>query len=206
MAQPNAMTTPILARLVGARLTHDLSGPLGTIMAASGLGAGPGGMRSDELLAESVAELRLRLRLYAAVFGEADAMRWDELHELLGGSPAAHRVAFKFEAAGSAVVPAPKAQLVLAAAMLGAEALPRGGTVRLAAAAGGTVTILPEGRVALWPHSLLERLAGMPPTEPDNPRALLAPWMLSLAGLAGMRVSLGLGGTGIPPLLLHAAG
>jgi histidine phosphotransferase ChpT len=161
-------------------------------------------MRSDELLAESVAELRLRLRLYAAVFGEADAMRWEELRELLGGSPAAHRVAFEFETAGPATLPAPLAQLVLAAAMLGAEALPRGGSVRLAAAPGGSITILPEGRVAQWPHSLLERLAGMPPKEPDRARALLAPWMLTLAGLAGMQVSVGLGGPGIPPLLLRA--
>ena len=203
MRQPNMTTTPELARLVGARLTHDLSGPLGTIMAASGVGAGKAAARSDELLAESVAELRLRLRLYGAVFGEAEAMRWAELQELLGGSPAAHRVAFQFEVPRQAMVAAPMAQLVLAAAMLGAEALPRGGTVRLAAPPGGPVTILPEGRVAQWPHSLLERLAGMPPTEPDSPRGLLAPWLLALAGLADMRVSLALGGPGVPPLLLH---
>ncbi len=204
MSQPNATNRTELAQLVGARLTHDLSGPLGTIMAASGVGSA-GGQRSDVLLIESITEMRLRLRLYGAVFGDAEAMRWAELQELLGGSPAAHRVAFQFDVPFEAMVSAPLAQLSLAAAMLAAEALPRGGTVRLAAMPGATILVLPEGRVAAWPHSLLERLAGMPPAQPDGPRALLAPWVLALAAAAGIRVSVGLGAPGTPPLLLQPA-
>jgi histidine phosphotransferase ChpT len=153
-----------------------------------------------------VSELRLRLQLYAAVFGEPGAMSWAEIHRLLGGAPGAHRVAFQFQMSPQINLPPALVQLVLAAAMLGAEALPRGGTVRLSPApggpSGGAMVVIPEGRIATWPHSLLERLAGLPPAEPDTPRALLAPWMLALAEAAGYRASLGLGQPGLPPLLL----
>ncbi len=202
MSQELALNRPHLARLVGARLTHDIAGPLGTIMAASGSAEGAA------LLEETVAELRLRLRLYAVVFGEAEAMSWGELQTLLAGAPTAHRVAFRFEVSPQERVEAALGQIVLAAAMLGAEALPRGGMLRVAAVhgRGGTLAVLPEGRIATWPHGLLERLAGMPPPEADTPRALLAPWLLALAEVAQCRLSLGMGQPGLPPLLLQPLG
>jgi hypothetical protein len=70
MPQELALSRPQLAQLLGARLTHDLAGPLGTIMAAGGSAEGAA------LLEETVAELRLRFRLYAVVFGEAEALCW----------------------------------------------------------------------------------------------------------------------------------
>ena len=216
MNHDTAISTPRLAQLVGGRVTHDMAGPLGTLMAASGAG---GGERSDELLFETLAELRLRLRLYAALFGEPEAMGWEDVQALLAGSPAAHRVALRFETPPQAALPAGHGQLALAAAMVASEALPRGGQVRIAAlSAGGqggmTVSVMPQGRAAAWPHSLLERLAGMPPAEPDTPRALMVPWMLSLAGLVHCRVSIGMGGVPaasgeeprLPPLLLGPLG
>lgn len=214
-----ATSTPRLAQLVGARLTHDLAGPLGTLMATSGAG---GGDRSDELLHQTLAELRLRLRLYAALFGEPEAMGWEELQGLLAGSPAAHRIAFRFEVPPQPP-PAALGQLALAAAMVAGEALPRGGHVRVAIFSGGDagggpagsmLTVMAQGRSAAWPHALLERLAGMPPDEPDTPRALLVPWMLALAGLAHCRVSIGMAAgmaaateeVRLPPLLLVPMG
>ncbi|MFC7551452.1 histidine phosphotransferase family protein [Pseudoroseomonas wenyumeiae] len=46
--------------------------------------------------------------------------------------------------------------------MLGGEALPRGGVVRLLPQEGG-VALRPEGRVLNWPPALAAALAGSPP-------------------------------------------
>jgi hypothetical protein len=197
MPQELALSRPQLAQLLGARLTHDLAGPLGTIMAAGGSAEGAA------LLEETVAELRLRFRLYAVVFGEAEALCWADLQALLAGAPGAHRIAFHFEFPPQAKLDPALAQIVLAAAMLGAEALPRGGALRITPLGGAGLVVLPEGRVAAWPHALIERLAGMAPAGADTPRALLAPWLIALAEAAQCRLSLGMGRPGLPPLLLQ---
>jgi hypothetical protein len=197
MPQELALSRPQLAQLLGARLTHDLAGPLGTIVAAGGSAEGAA------LLEETVAELRLRFRLYAVVFGEAEALCWADLQALLAGAPGAHRIAFHFEFPPQARLDPALAQIVLAAAMLGAEALPRGGALRITPLGGAGLVVLPEGRVAAWPHALIERLAGMAPAGADTPRALLAPWLIALAEAAQCRLSLGMGQPGLPPLLLQ---
>ena len=191
-----------LARLVGARLVHDLTGPLGSVMAAAGLAAGAA--RSDAILAETVADLLARGRLYAAVFGAAEAVEVGEMRAMLAGAPGAHRVSFDIGAVPPGLPPA-LAQIMLAAAMLAAEALPRGGSVTIGSGPGGGTVVLPEGRMAAWPHALIERLGGMAPAEADTPRSLLAAWLLNLAQEAGCHLSIGLGGPGIPPLLLRPA-
>jgi len=197
MPQELALSRPQLAQLLGARLTHDLAGPLGSIMAAGGSAEGAA------LLEETVAELRLRFRLYAVVFGEAEALCWADVQALLAGAPGAHRIAFHFEFPPQARLDPALAQIVLAAAMLGAEALPRGGVLRITPLGGAGLVVLPEGRIAAWPHALIERLAGMAPAGADTPRALLAPWLIALAEAAQCRLSLGMGQPGLPPLLLQ---
>ena len=195
-----------LARLVGARLVHDLAGPLGSVMAAAGLSGSAGesvpGARSDALLAETVGDLLARGRLYAAVFGAAEAVAAEEMPALLAGAPGAHRVQFEF-AAGLDSHPAAFGQILLTAAMLAAEALPRGGKVTIAGGPGGGTVVLPDGRMAAWPHRLPERLGGLPPAQADTARSLLVPWLLALAREAGCHVSLGLGSPGVPPMLLR---
>ena len=89
--------------------------------------------------------------------------------------------------------------------MLAAEALPRGGQVTIGAGPGGGIVVLPVGRLAAWPHALLERLGGLPPPQPDTARTLLAPWLVALAQDSGWHLSIGMGGAGIPPLLLRPA-
>ncbi|MBC7431182.1 MAG: hypothetical protein H7345_03855 [Rubritepida sp.] len=225
MAHAVASEAVELARLVGARLAHDLAGPLGTITAAAGLA--PGAARSDELLAETLSDLMARGRLYAAVFGSAEDTPWHAMPALLAGAPGAHRITFDVTP-GPPLRPA-TAQLALAAGMLAAEGLPRGGCVgdapgpggggaglpegpprargvRIAPGPGGGVAVLPEGRIAAWPHALIERLGGLAPPQPDTARSLMAPWLLALARQAGCDLSLGLGGPGTPPLLLRPPG
>lgn len=209
MIEPVAMQETGLARLVGARLVHDLAGPMGSIMAAAGLVQGDAGLvtgapRSDAMLAETMTELLARGRLYAAVFGSAAEVAADEMAALLAGAPGAHRIRLEITA-GLASHPAAFVQILLAAAMLAMEALPRGGRITIAGGPGGGTVIVPDGRMAAWPHSLLERLGGLPPAQADTPRSVLAPWLIALAREAGCHLSLGLGAPGIPPLLLRPA-
>ncbi|WP_160122062.1 histidine phosphotransferase family protein [Rhodovarius lipocyclicus] len=204
MSEPEVESPLQLASLVAARLTHDLAGPLGTIMAASGAG---GGLRSDELLQETVTELRLRMRLYGAAFGRPDALSWQEMAELLQGAPGSHRLQFRFQVPDPAA-PQPEglSQLLLAAAMLAAEALPRGGQVTVMAAPGEPVIILPEGRTAMWPHGFVTLLAGERAAEAETPRGLLAGWVAALARAQKCRLSIGFGGGPVAaPLMLTPA-
>lgn len=200
MSEPALTEGLQLARLVGARLVHDLVGPLGTVKAAAGLGTG--GPRSNDMLVETVEELMARARLYAAVFGHAEPFEVEDMPALLAGAPGAHRVQFRI-APDVAGTPHALLPVVLAATMLAAEALPRGGSVTVGAGPGDGTVIMPEGRMAAWPHGLLERLGGLPPPQPETARGVLAPWLIGLAADAGCHLSLGLGGPGIPPLLLR---
>ncbi|RVT97431.1 hypothetical protein EOD42_06255 [Rhodovarius crocodyli] len=200
MSEPEAEYPLRLASLVAARLTHDLSGPLGTIMATAGIG---GGMRSDELLAETVTELRLRMHLYAAVFGRAEALSWQEMADLLQGAPGAHRLQFRFQVPDlAAAQPEGLTRLVLAAAMLAGEALPRGGQVTVMAEPGQPIILMPEGRTPAWPHGFVTLLAGETPPEGLSSRGVLAPWLVAQARAGGFRLSMGFGGPGAAPLMM----
>jgi histidine phosphotransferase ChpT len=205
-----------LARLLVARLCHDLGGIAGTLAGTLDLAAGGGEDDPMRDLARETAEsLRLRLRLYAAAWGgAAEEMDAAALRALLQGAPAAPRVAFATDGlAPEGVLPAELVPLALCVALLGAEALPRGGTVRLAGTAEAGFTVWPQGTAAAWPPALTTALAaaggdGAPPL-PDGgavaPRRLLVPLVLLLAEEAGWEVSLALGGpgaAGAAPMLL----
>ena len=145
----------------------------------------------------------VRGRPFAALIDALGPIRGQRALDALAGAPGAHRIAFHFEFPPQAKLDPALAQIVLAAAMLGAEALPRGGALRITPLGGAGLVVLPEGRVAAWPHALIERLAGMAPAGADTPRALLAPWLIALAEAAQCRLSLGMGQPGLPPLLLQ---
>lgn len=193
-----------LPRLLAARLTHDLAGPIGTMMAAAG--TAPGAARSDELLADAIDTMRLRTRLYAAAFGLPDELAWADMDELLAGVPGAHRIAFHIRPADGAPPPASGlGQLLLAALMLGAEALPRGGSVTLMSAPDAPFMVLPDGPGARWPHGFVDVLAGGSPEAARTPRGVLAAWVPVLAQALHCRLSLGMGAGGVAPLLVQSA-
>jgi len=156
---------------------------------------------------ETAMVLRQRLRLYTAAWGgpggEADAAG---LAALLEGAPVWPRVRFALDRlAPGAMLPAALVPLALNAALLAAEALPRGGTVALSGNAEAGLLAWPEGPGAAWPAPLLPLLGGAPPEEAleGGPRRILAPLLLALAAEAGWEVSLGLAtGGGVPPLML----
>jgi len=193
-----------LAELIAARICHDLGSPVASITAILPQATDAA---AHEILVETTDELRARLRLFSAAFGSSDEMAWDDLPPLLLGAPMAHRVRFEIAAEGGILSPA-WVRLVLSAALLAAEALPRGGVVRIAEEHGGTVSLLPEGRDACWSPVLLDLMAGgsMDDALAEGPRRALAPWLCAQAATGGASLSLPVPvGVALPPLLLLPA-
>ena len=194
-----------LARTLSARLCHDLGGAVGALAGTLEL-VGEGDAELLGLARDTATGLRQRLRLYAAAWGgaatEADGA---SLVLLLEAAPAAPRVRFRLDhlAPGgrraAALVP-----LALNAALLGAEALPRGGAVSLAGSAEAGLVVCLDGRDGAWPAGLLALLGGGPVDAAlaEGPRRILAPLLLGLAAEAGWRVSLAQGAVAAPPPLL----
>lgn len=195
-----------LARTLAARLCHDLGGAVGTLAGTLDL-VGEGDAEMLGLAREAATVLRQRLRLYAAAWGgAAEATGGGALAQLLDASPAAPRVRFQLDQlAPGATLPAALIPLALNAALLGAEALPRGGTVTLAGSAGDGLVVCLEGRDAAWPASFVALLGGGAAAAAlgEGPRRVLAPLLLGLAAEAGWVVSLAQGLVdAVPPLLL----
>lgn len=194
-----------LTELMAARIFHDLGSPMASITAILPQATDPA---AHAILMETAGELRARMKLFAAAFGHGDDLGWAELGGLLLGAPMAHRVRFELPAADG-LLPAGRVRLMLSLALLSAEALPRGGVVRVAEDPEGWVSFLPEGRDAAWSPTLAELMAGgaLDAALADGPRRVLAPWVLAQAEAEGMELSFALGvGQALPPLCLGPAG
>lgn len=192
-----------LAELLASRICHDLGSPVASVTALMPQAADPA---AHGILTESSAELGARLRLFSAAFGSSDEMAWDELPALLLGAPMAHRVRFAMVAASARLSPG-RVRLMLSAALVAAEALPRGGVVHISRELRGGVALRPEGRGAGWSPTLLRLLAGggLAAALAEGPRRVLAPWIVVQAAAAG--VVLGLApavGEAVPPLTIGA--
>jgi len=192
-----------LAQDLCARICHDLGGPLGALSGALELAEA----EPEEALSvarDGAEAMRSRLRLWrAAAGGGAGPLDRQDIAELLTGTLANGRVTADLSGLPDAPLPAPLAQVALAAAMLGSEALPRGGIIHLAGDETG-LAIWPDGRNAAWPAALTATLAG---EAVAGPRDVLAPLLLQLAGEAGMNLALAFGREGtVPPLTLLPRG
>lgn len=205
-----------LARTLCARLCHDLGGAVGGLCGTLDLLPAA----EEEMMAlarETGVALRQRLRLYAAAWGGPTADHdAPGLAAMLLGAPASPRVRFDLNGlAPGALLPAVLVPIALNAALLAAEAMPRGGTVVLSGSAEAGLVVLPQpdpgaspgGRPAAWPVPLLALLAGTPPDEvlAAGPRAVVAPLLLALLAEAGWAANFGAAAGGGPlPLLLGA--
>lgn len=194
-----------LAELLCARLCHDFSGPLGTLMATAELledhSADPAELRSTVL--EAAHALSRRLRYLRAAWGVGGSgITPAELMELAEGVPGQGRVRLDLAALPPDAPLGPGlARTLMSAILLAAEALPRGGVVRvLADPAAGQLLLLPEGPAAAWPPWVGAALAARPDAE-VTPRTLLAPLTLAIARAAGFTLSLALS-TGDRPAML----
>ncbi len=180
-----------LAQDLCARVCHDLGGPLGSIAGALELVGQEG--EAVAVARESAESATRRLMLWRAVGGAGTGpLERVALALLLDGALPGGRAAADLSGLAAAELQPPVARALLAAAMLGAEALPRGGTVHVGGAPGG-LSVRPEGRGAGWPPGLGAALAG---EAVRGPREVLAPLLLTLAGEAGLRAELDGGGAG----------
>ncbi|SHI47207.1 histidine phosphotransferase ChpT [Roseomonas rosea] len=197
------MDVVTLAQDMCARICHDLGGPLGVLSGALDLAE----VAPDEALSvarEGAEAMRRRLRLWRAAAGAGTGPLGREgMAELLDGALANGRVTVDLSGLPDEPLPAPLAQAALVAAMMGGEALPRGGVVHLAGGESG-LAVWPEGRGAAWPTALTAVLAGQAVA---GPRDVLAPLLAQVAQAAGMHMTLALGGNeAIAPLTLLPAG
>lgn len=175
-----------------ARLCHDLGGPLGSVSGALDL-IGP--VDEAALVARESAEvLEGRLQLWRALAGAGTGpLDREGLAALLAGGFGGSRVSADLSGMEDGELPATMARAALAAAMLGGEALPRGGVVHLSGGTGALL-VVPEGRNAHWPPGLALALALAGETV-SGPREVLAPLLVSLAETADCRLDMVPSGT-----------
>jgi len=188
-----------LTELIAARIFHDLGSPMASITALLPQAADP---EAAAIVAETVAELRARMKLFSVVFGQGDELAWPELAPLLQGAPMAHRVRFDLPQTQE-ILSSGRARLVLCSVLLAAEALPRGGVVRISEGQAGYVSLLPEGRDAAWSPVFIELIAGGSFEEAlaAGPRRVLAPWVMAQAEEQKAELSLSLAtAIAVPPL------
>lgn len=202
------MTSPLdLAESLVARLCHDLSGSLGTVMGAASMAAeaaaDPAGPAA--LAAEAASGLARRLRLLRAAWsGDGTALAAADI-PALGAALSTRPVTLDVTGlAAGTVFPPEVARVLLNLLLLAAEALPRGGVIGLAGSAHGPVAVTIAGQRAAWPESLAA-LAAAPASAwhaIEDPRRLQAPLTVLLADRAGMRLGLAAGEAGAPAVLL----
>jgi histidine phosphotransferase ChpT len=211
------MNDPLhLAELLCARICHDLSGPLGSLMGVIELAAedAPSNAEALEVAGEAATVLGKRLELLRAAWsGELAALEVRQIQRFAEGVPSGKRVVL--DAAGldpNGTFSPGAAQLLLNALLLAGESLPGGGMVALSGSPQQEIVVTIEGPRAAWPAGLAacladERAAWAALT---TARTVQGPVTALIARRAGLGVSLmmpsGAGGGPAPLLLRLGAG
>lgn len=133
-----------LASLIASRLCHDLLSPVGGMTNGIELlvDETDPAMREQclDLLAQGARRTATRLRYFRLAFGAAGgfdaALPAAELEELVRAQAAEGRDIFVDWAVGASSLPKSAAKVLLNFALVGMEALPRGGTLSIAAEEG----------------------------------------------------------------------
>ena len=165
-----------LARLVGLRLCHDISGVAGTVGNALELLDGAGG-EAAELAADAAAVLRRRLLLWRALLGGQGEGALGTVLGLAAGEIAGGRASADAATLDAGVLLAEEVVPVL----LDRRAAGRARRCRAAAWCAWLgdpqreLAMLPEGPRAAWPPALLRAVAGAPLAgEPTGREVLVA--------------------------------
>jgi histidine phosphotransferase ChpT len=196
----------VLAQAVCARLCHDLGGPVGALSGAlEMLEDSPDD--AVDVASDAARIIDRRLRFWrVAVGGASEDLDPAALAQLGEGLTLGRKASLDLSGLvpGCCVTPE-VAQPLLLAMLVGIEALPRGGALRVAGSPGDGFTLLPDGPHAAWPPGLPALVAGDAPVV--TPRSVALPLLAATAGAAGMRLDLPLGppGAGPAPLLLTLA-
>jgi histidine phosphotransferase ChpT len=192
----------VLAELVCARLTHDLSGPLATIGAAVemlGLDDPEARQEALGLAGEAAGQLARRLKYLRAAWGAGQQdVSVATIAAMAEGVLAAGRASLDVSRIAAPDQPlGPLGRVLLNALLVAGEALPRGGTIVCAGDPATQLVIQPVGEGAAWPAGLAALIAGEDPlaiASADGPRGVAAPMMMVLARREGVTVSLLMGG------------
>lgn len=199
----------MLAELVCARLTHDLSGPLATISGAVellSLEDEASRQEAMQLAGEATAQLAHRLKYLRAAWGAGgQELTVAAVAAMAGGVLGGGRVVLDVaRVAGADRALGPLGRVLLNALLVAAEALPRGGTIVCAGDPETQLVLQPVGEGAAWPRGLAGLIAGEDPlaaAAEAGPRGIAAPLMIALARRDGVAVSM-LMGPGLPLLNL----
>ncbi len=199
----------MLAELVCARLTHDLSGPLATISGAVellSLEDEASRQEAMQLAGEATAQLAHRLKYLRAAWGAGgQELTVAAVAAMAGGVLGGGRVVLDVaRVAGADRALGPLGRVLLNALLVAAEALPRRGTIVCAGDPETQLVLQPVGEGAAWPRGLAGLIAGEDPlaaAEEAGPRGIAAPLMIALARRDGVAVSM-LMGPGLPLLNL----
>jgi histidine phosphotransferase ChpT len=203
-----------LAEILCARLCHDLSGLLGSLIGVLAIAREEQAESETLALAgETANELVQRLKLLRAAWGqdaeELDLRRLQTFAESLSGS---RRLRLDLGGlAPGAVFPPPASSLILNILLLSAESLPGGGIVALSGSPDSNILITIAGPRAAWPAGfgtcLVDEAAAWTAVT-AGARHLQAPLTALMARRHGYRLSMlmptGVGGDtdASPPLLL----
>jgi histidine phosphotransferase ChpT len=204
-----------LTELVCARLCHDLSGLLGSLVGTLEVVAEEGGTtEATSIATDTASALALRLRLLRAAWaGMTEPLDLPRLTALARGLAASRVRLDVSDLPAATVFPPPIGRLVLNLVLLAADSLPRGGALRLDGTATDVIARL-DGPNAAWPAGLIgmladEAAAWQALTSPEaSPRTLQAPLTAVLARNHGVRLTMLLStgpNTDAPPLRLATA-
>ena len=141
-----------LGSVLMQRTLHDLAGALGALDAALELAPDP---EAGEIARDGATLLKRRLRLLRGVWQTAaEPMPVAELRDLLPALPGAGRIDVQFERLAEPVR-SNHVATTLAALVVAAEAMPRGGRIELS----GNLVVTLEGAGVAWPPSFPSLLA-----------------------------------------------
>lgn len=152
------------AELMASRLCHDLVGPMGAVRNGLELAADDPDMAEEamELTNESLAKLTATAQLFRMAYGAAGgALNPEEAGRLLKDYLSKHKITASWKVLPMGLDPImPK--LLINAAILAMEALPRGGNIDVIADSGpNSGRIIAHGADVRTPQALLDVLAGL---------------------------------------------
>ena len=151
------------AELMASRLCHDLVGPLGAVRNGLELAADDPDMAEEamELTTDSLGKLTATAQLFRMAYGTAgDSIDAVEAGRLLGDYLAKHKITLEWKVTPlglDEILP----KLLINAAVLAMEALPRGGEIEVLAEGGAEAgRITARGRQVRSPEPVLAVLNG----------------------------------------------
>lgn len=208
----NAAFSLGFAEAAVARVCHDLSGPIGTMLNALDMMSEGGEVAAEaRQIAHDVAEeLSLRMRLAKLLWGQAVAVHSREVPGLVLPPSARGRAAVRTEELADVPMQAEQARLLACVVAFAAECLRGSGEILLAGDATREVLVRIAGPRARWGAELPELLARPErAAEGADAREMMVRLLVLLAAAQGAKLGFLLApgaAAGPPPLLLTFRG